>query len=81
MNFLILSSDVNEPFIIPNVSPVSSPKLIASKEIDNTSSIITKPIISNTTSLTPLVHIEDDDENEENNNLISMRKLSDFELN
>ncbi|CAD1808303.1 unnamed protein product [Candida parapsilosis] len=27
MKFLILTSDVNQPYVIPNVSPVSSPNL------------------------------------------------------
>lgn len=28
-NFLTLSSEISEPFVIPNVSPISSPKLNA----------------------------------------------------
>ncbi|KAI5954521.1 hypothetical protein KGF54_002296 [Candida jiufengensis] len=73
MNFLTLSSETSEPFIIPNVSPVSSPKLNA-KLNDST-----KQPIMGTQKLTPLVTIEDD--NEEDSKLISTRKLSDFELN
>ncbi|CCG23259.1 hypothetical protein CORT_0D04190 [Candida orthopsilosis Co 90-125] len=29
MQFLVLTSEVNQPYVIPNVSPVSSPNLQA----------------------------------------------------
>ena len=74
-NFLELSTEISEPFIIPNVSPVTSPKL-ASRSARATA----KMPSMGTDNLTPLVAIEEHDE-EIDSTLISTRKLSVLDLN
>ena len=74
-NLLELSTEISEPFIIPNVSPVTSPKL-ASRSARATA----KMPSMGTDNLTPLVAIEEHDE-EIDSTLISTRKLSVLDLN
>ncbi|RCK58755.1 hypothetical protein Cantr_07687 [Candida viswanathii] len=74
-NFLELSTEVSEPFIIPNVSPVSSPRL-ASKSARASSKMPTM----GTDKVNPLVVIEEQHEDVDPT-LISTRKLSVLDLN
>lgn len=74
-NFLELSTEISEPFIIPNVSPVTSPRL-ASRSAHASNKMPTM----GTNSLTPLVAIEEHNEDVDST-LISTRKLSVLDLN
>ncbi|KAK6205086.1 uncharacterized protein RJT21DRAFT_117561, partial [Scheffersomyces amazonensis] len=77
--FLTLSSEVSEPFIIPNVSPISSPKLLAIPS--NTSEASAKPIyrrLSNT-MVEPLNMTEERDFSDDAT-LVSERSMSILDL-
>ncbi|RLV95519.1 hypothetical protein JA1_000965 [Spathaspora sp. JA1] len=69
--FLVLSTEVSEPFIIPNVSPVSSPNLRAHR------SSYSKPIMG-TNKLTPVPAFEDEEYDGE---LVAARDLPSINLN
>ncbi|EGW34167.1 uncharacterized protein SPAPADRAFT_59599 [Spathaspora passalidarum NRRL Y-27907] len=69
--FLTLSTEVSEPFIIENVSPVSSPNLKAHK------SKWAKPTMG-TDKLTPVAAFEDDQYDDE---LIAAKDLPTINLN
>lgn len=73
MNFLTLSTQVSQPFVIPNVSPISSPKLDA-LSLPSTSSNIAgftfHPLIPHDNS----VELSDE-------SLLNDRKVSIIELN
>ncbi|CAI5755543.1 unnamed protein product [Candida verbasci] len=83
--FLTLSSEVSEPFIIPNISPVSSPKLQAKKLTGVFTTNNKKPEMGDVEKVTPLKVIEEDEPylNNENDDatLISTRNLSIIDLN
>lgn len=68
--FLTLSTEVSEPFVIPNVSPVSSPKVEA----------VSATYLPGAVS--PLLIVEEaKKENDEDATLISTRSMSTIELN
>ncbi|KAI3405904.1 hypothetical protein KGF56_001123 [Candida oxycetoniae] len=79
LNFLQLSTEVSEPFIIPNVSPVSSPKLMAKKWQYSISEALSNNRTNDSSRMSPLVvGVEEKNEEEE---LIPARKFSTIDLN
>ncbi|CAX40039.1 conserved hypothetical protein [Candida dubliniensis CD36] len=92
LQFLQLSTEISQPFIIPNISPISSPKLLAKSSIEENK--IGKLPKMGSNVLSPLVVIaEEVEEQNQNQNqgqeeliiddgeLISTRKLSILDLN
>ncbi|EMG48770.1 hypothetical protein SBY92_004042 [Candida maltosa Xu316] len=75
-HFLQLSTEVSEPFIIPNVSPVSSPRLNAKSATINGR----LPNMGGN-NLSPLVVIEEEHDEELDSTLLSTRQLSIIDLN
>ncbi|WLF79001.1 hypothetical protein PVL30_002750 [Lodderomyces elongisporus] len=87
--FLSLTSEASEPFVIPNVSPVSSPKLTAkssrqSSISETLASLRGRANSGGTSLLKPLAAIDDHDSQvavNDGEELLPVRKLSAIDLN
>lgn len=73
MNFLPLSTEVNQAFVIPHLSPVSSPLLKAKQRRNSVPTM-------GTDHLTPLP-MEEEDYMEEDTELVSAGSITEITLN